>query len=54
LVPKVDVLENVQRGNPAHLIRIFEFGESEGHWFEVMEYAAHGSLRGFIQTGACQ
>jgi len=50
LVPKVDVLENVQRGNPAHLIRIFEFGESEGHWFEVMEYAAHGSLRGFLRT----
>lgn len=50
--PKLDVLEKVSGGNHEHLVRIFEFGESEGHWYEVMEYVANGTLRQLLRGRA--
>jgi hypothetical protein len=52
VTPKTEVLERVRCGNPEHLVRIFEFGESEGHWYEVMEHIANGSLRQLLKGRA--
>ncbi len=50
--PKADVLERVRNGSPEHLIRIHEFGQSDGHWYELMEYATHGTFRQLLKGKA--
>ncbi len=46
--PKSDVLETVSNGSPEHVIRLYEHGQSEGVWYELLEYARFGSLREII------
>ena len=48
--PKVEVINNIvnlSRAHPHELIRVFEFGfdETTRRWFEIQEYARHGSLK---------
>src|SRR6185312_8053033 len=47
--PKSDVLEAVSKGSPEHVIKLFEHGQSEGIWYELLEYAQLGSLRSLLQ-----
>lgn len=50
--PKANVLEAVRVSESEHLLRIHEYGESDGHWFELLEYAEFGTLRGVLSAGA--
>lgn len=43
--PKTDVLERIARAAPEHVVQLFEHGQADGVWYEVLEYAPHGSLR---------
>ena len=47
--PKEDVLAKVMDGCPDHLVRIYDFGQSDGHWYEVLEFIEHGSLRQLLR-----
>ena len=47
--PKEDVLAKVKDGCPDHLVRIYDYGQSDGHWYEVLEYIEHGSLRRLLR-----
>ena len=51
--PPVNVLEKI-KSNPANnVIKVFEFGNFSGQWFEIMEYAEGGTLNEYIkETGA--
>jgi serine/threonine protein kinase len=43
--PKTEVLERIARAAPEHVVQLFEHGQADGVWYEVLEYAPHGSLR---------
>ena len=47
--PKRDVLERVRAADPPHVVRIESHGQEAGRWWELMEYAEHGSLRKLIE-----
>ena len=47
--PKEDVLAKVKDGCPDHLVRLYDYGQSDGHWYEVLEYIKHGSLRQLLR-----
>jgi len=47
--PKGEVLERLARIDPRCRIRVLESGLSGAHAWEVLEYCAHGSLRGYMQ-----
>ena len=49
IAPKEDVFERVRAADPAHLIRIDDHGQDAGRWWELMEYAEHGSLRQLLE-----
>ncbi|MFZ4789585.1 MAG: protein kinase domain-containing protein [Candidatus Competibacteraceae bacterium] len=49
--PKTAVLEKIQRCAQEHVIGLLEHGQSEGIWYEVLEYARHGSLRDYLKPG---
>lgn len=49
IAPKTDVLDEVARSISDHVAQLLEYGQSDGRWFELMEYAAHGSLRSLIE-----
>ena len=49
VVPKREVLEKVCQSQPEHVVRVFEFAQSDAHWYEVMEYVRHGSLRDMLR-----
>jgi hypothetical protein len=51
LLPKSEVLERVSRAAFRHVVHLIAWGESDGVGYEVMEYCAHGSLRGLVQDG---
>jgi ankyrin repeat protein/serine/threonine protein kinase len=44
IVPKQDVLSVIKELNHEHLIRLVDYGTIEGTFFELMEYAAGGTL----------
>lgn len=51
LKPKSDVIEILRSCSREHVIEIVDWGESDGLWFEILEYGKHGSLRDFFQKG---
>ena len=48
-VPKKDVLELVKGADPSHVVRLEDYGEDQGCWWERMEYAEQGSLRQLLE-----
>ena len=50
IVPKTDVLEKLLATAPEHVIQLYDHGQAEGVYYEVMEYAQHGSLRDLIKA----
>ena len=49
IVPKEEVLELVRDTEPAHVVRLEDYGEEAGRWWELMEHMEHGSLRDLIK-----
>ena len=49
IAPKEDVFERVRKADPAHLIRVDDYGQDAGRWWELMEYVERGSLRVLIE-----
>lgn len=50
IVPKPEILEYLHNANPSYVIQQLEYGESGGRWYEVMEFAPHGSLRDLLDN----
>lgn len=51
LRPKSDVIEILRACSREHVIEIVDWGESDGLWFEILEYGKHGTLRDLFQRG---
>lgn len=51
LKPKSDVIEMLQACDREHVVEIVRWGESDGLWYEILEYGAHGTLRDIFQKG---
>jgi len=51
MAPNLDVLTKIQAKRHDHVVAIRSFGEKDGRFFEVMEYAAGGSLSQLMGTG---
>ena len=51
LKPKSEVIEILRGCNRDHVIEIVTWGESDGLWFEVLEYGKHGTLRDLFLKG---
>ncbi|MBS4099133.1 MAG: serine/threonine-protein kinase [Sulfuricella sp.] len=49
--PDAELLQRVAGAAQPHVVRLYEFGESDGYAYELMEYCAHGSLRGLLEAG---
>ena len=50
IAPKTDVLEKIYKIDSKHVIQLYDHNQSEGVWYEVMEYAKHGSLRDILKA----
>lgn len=46
--PKEDILKLLRRAEFDHVVQLEEYGEDDGHWWELIEYIEHSSLRAFI------
>jgi TPR repeat protein/serine/threonine protein kinase len=42
--PKSQILEQLRVADPRYVIKLLEHGKSDGIWYELQEYAPHGSL----------
>lgn len=51
LKPKSEVIEILRACSREHVIEIVEWGESDGVWFEILEYGKHGTLRDLFKNG---
>ena len=51
LKPKSEVIEILRACSREHVIEIVSWGESDGLWFEILEYAKHGTLRDMFRQG---
>ena len=51
LKPKSDVIEILRSCSREHVVEIVDRGESDGLWFEILEYGKHGSLRDLFRSG---
>jgi len=51
LKPKSDVIEILRACSHEHVIEIVNWGESDGLWFEILEYGKHGTLRDMFRKG---
>lgn len=51
LKPKAEVIETLRACSREHVIEIVDWGESDGLWFEILEYGKHGTLRNIFQKG---
>lgn len=47
--PKTEVLERVGGTDFKHVVRLFVHGQSDGRWYELLEYVEHGSLWDLIR-----
>jgi len=47
--PPVDVLEKIKSNPSNNVIKVFEFGNFSGQWFEIMEFAEGGTLSDYIK-----
>jgi serine/threonine protein kinase len=52
LKPKSDVIDILRTCSRDHVIEIVNWGESDGLWFEILEYGRHGTLRDMFRKGA--
>lgn len=52
IAPKADVQARLSRIDLRHRVEVLEFGSSDGHAYELMEYCVHGSLRQRMLAGA--
>ena len=43
--PKAGVLERIREARATHLVRLENYGEEDGRWWELLEYIEHGDLR---------
>jgi eukaryotic-like serine/threonine-protein kinase len=50
-IPKANVLKAVSESQSNYLLKIFEFGESDGHWYELLELIEFGNLRNLLSQG---
>ena len=50
LQPKLDVIRLLQGCDTQHVVKIFDAGEADGVWYEVLEYA-DGTLRDLLGMG---
>lgn len=50
-VPKVKVLELVSTGKTPHVVAVEAFGQKDGRYYEVMEYATGGSMNDMLVSG---
>lgn len=51
IVVKPEVLARISAAAPDRVIRLVEYGQAEGHGYEVLEYVPDGSLRQRLATG---
>jgi hypothetical protein len=51
LHPKVEVLEKLRKCDRKFVIETFDSGESDGLWYEVLEYSEQGTLRDLSDEG---
>lgn len=51
LKPKGDVIELLQACSSEHVVGIASWGESDGQWYEILEYGEHGTLRTMFKDG---
>ncbi len=49
--PDGELLARIAGAAQPHVVRLYEYGESDGYAYELMEYCAHGSLRGLLESG---
>jgi serine/threonine protein kinase len=42
--PRSEILEQLRVADPRYVIGLFDHGKSDGIWYELQEYAPHGSL----------
>jgi hypothetical protein len=49
--PRSEILEQLRAADPRYVIGLFDYGKSDGIWYELQEYAPHGSLAD-LSTGA--
>lgn len=47
--PKTEVLRRVGGTSYEHIVRLFDYGKSDGRWYELLEYVEHGSLEDLIR-----
>ena len=47
--PKEDVLSRVREADPAHVVRLEDYGMDAGRHWELMEYVERGSLRQLLE-----
>lgn len=50
--PKSEVLQRINAEAPRHVVRLLDYGQSEGIGYELLEYAEQGSLRDWMAEGA--
>lgn len=50
--PKTQVLERISRAAEKYVVRLIEHGQSDGIWYELLEYCRFGSLRRFLHGRA--
>lgn len=51
VAPKTEVLARITQGMPEHVVRLYDYGQSEDCWYEVLEYAEHGTLGDMLKRG---
>ncbi len=51
LKPKREVIEILQTCSHEHVVELVTWGESDGLWYEVLEYGKHGTLRDMLRHG---
>lgn len=49
--PDAELLERIAGTAQPHVVRLYDYGESDGFAYEVMEYCPHGSLRRLLESG---
>ncbi|MFZ4789494.1 MAG: protein kinase domain-containing protein [Candidatus Competibacteraceae bacterium] len=51
IVVKPEVLARISAAAPDQVIHLVEYGQADGHGYEVLEYVAAGSLRPWLMAG---
>jgi serine/threonine protein kinase len=50
--PKSEVMESIGRCDRKHVVELIAWGTDESVWYEILEFAAHGTLRNIFRKGA--